>query len=87
MIWYEKAAKQKYPPAQHSLGKMYASGRGVKEDASKAVELHKLAITAGYAPALYSLGSMLKLGTGVNRDTAEGSRLQVRGYTFLLRAA
>jgi len=87
VIWYEKAAKQKYPPAQHSLGNMYASGRGVKEDASKAVELYKLAITAGYAPALYSLGSMHKLGTGVNRDTAEGSRLQVRGYTFLLRAA
>lgn len=35
--WYQKVAEQEYIPAQSALSKMYASGKGVKQDYEKAV--------------------------------------------------
>ncbi len=38
--WYEKSAKQGYPPAQMCLALCYEKGKGVKKDKNKATYWH-----------------------------------------------
>ncbi len=74
--WYQKAAKQGYIPAQSALGKMYASGRGVKQDYEKAsywfqkrYHLTRQAAEQGDSDAQFRLGLMYKVGgIGLKRN-------------------
>ncbi len=68
MRWYRKAADQGYAGAQHKLGVMYATGRGVAQDYLEAVEWYRLAANQGYALSLKSLGIIYAQGEGVGRD-------------------
>jgi len=45
--WYEKAAARNFPPAQRTLGEMYARGEGGKKDKKKAIEMWVAADKAG----------------------------------------
>ena len=51
--------------AQHSLGKMYATGEEVAQNHKKAFEWYQKAADQGYAPAQHSLGNMYENGKGV----------------------
>jgi TPR repeat protein len=49
--WFQKAAAQRAPLAQFSLGVMYADGRGADKDLVKAHMWLNLAATAGQSKA------------------------------------
>ncbi|MDR2080557.1 MAG: sel1 repeat family protein, partial [Campylobacteraceae bacterium] len=51
-----------------SLGFMYKSGKGVKQDYFKAVELYKKGCDGGNAWSCGSLGLMYKKGEGIKQD-------------------
>ena len=57
--------------AQHNLGVMYASGRGVTKDEVEAVKWYRKAADQGYAKAQYNLGLMYDNGRGVAKDEVE----------------
>ncbi len=54
--------------AQYDLAGKYESGRGVKKDFTKALELYHSAATAGYAPAQSTLGYLYLYGEGIAQD-------------------
>lgn len=66
--WYEKAAEQGHAPARFALALLYDTGRGVRPDYEKAVELYTLAAEAGHAPAQHNLALMYAAGRGVEPD-------------------
>lgn len=53
---------------QFELAVKYESGRGVKKDFSKALELYRSAAASGYTPAQSTLGYMYLYGEGVPQD-------------------
>src|SRR5579859_7939983 len=53
LIWYRKAAAQKYAPAQNQLGTMYENNTGLPQNDKQAVTYYRLAANQGYAPAQY----------------------------------
>jgi len=68
LIWYRKAAAQRYAPAQNQLGSMYEYNAGLPQDDKRAVSYYRLAANQGYALAQYSLAAMYEDGRGVKRD-------------------
>ena len=66
----EKAATQGDDTAQYSLGVLYATGDGVRQDASTAAKWFQKAAEQGHASAQASLGSLYASGDGVARNTA-----------------
>ena len=60
--------------AQFTLGRMYAIGEGVPQDAAEAVRWFRLAAEQSYAPAQYILGFIHDTGEGVPEDAAEAVR-------------
>lgn len=68
----EKAADEKYAPAQLYLAKLYHEGTLVQKDLSKAVKFYTDAAYNGNPEAQYALGWMYFYGEGVaqNDDTA-----------------
>ena len=73
MKWYRKAAEQGDADAQDSLGIMYQSGRGVKQDDVEAVNWFRRAAEQGEANAQALLGFSYLLGKGiqVNKSLAK----------------
>ena len=57
--------------SQYSLGRRYADGDGVPQDAAEAVTWYRLAAAQGLATAQLSLGLMYATGQGVPQDDAE----------------
>ena len=49
--WYEKAAEQGLPEAQHALAGCYREGEGVAKDPAKAKALYEKAAKQGYGPS------------------------------------
>ena len=45
--------------AMVSLGRLFSTGRGVKLDKKKAMQLYKMSADRGFAPAQYNLGCLL----------------------------
>ena len=72
---YRLATDRDYVQAQHSLGTMYASGRGVEKNDREAVRLYRLAAGQGLPAAQANLGWMYATGRGVAKDDAEAVRL------------
>ncbi len=68
MNWFRLAADQGLADAQASLGFMYSEGRGVAQDAAKAVKWTRLAADQGEAFAQANLGRAYADGTGVPQD-------------------
>jgi hypothetical protein len=66
--WYQKAADQNYAPAVNNLARLYADGRGVKQDVPKAIELWSKAAEAGNITARFNLGLQYAAGIGVKKD-------------------
>ena len=65
MKWFSKAAEQGDAKAQTSLGLMYQSGRGVKQDDFEGVKWLSKAADQGNASAQFVLGMSYLLGKGV----------------------
>ena len=67
--WWEKAAKQGFPPAQTGMGLLYTYGKnGVPRDDKKALEWFKKAAAQNEAFAQYNIAIAYGLGKGVPRD-------------------
>lgn len=75
-------ARQEYPPAMYSLGKMHRSGQYVAKDPEAALALITQAADKKYAPAMHELGLVYTEGNGVPRDVGKGLRL-LRGASML----
>jgi uncharacterized protein len=78
--WYRKAADQNYAPAINNLARLYADGRGVKQDVPKAIELWSKAADAGNVTARFNLGLQYAAGVGVKKDMKKAAE-------YLLQAA
>lgn len=78
--WYQKAAAQNYAPALNNLARLYADGRGVKQDVPKAIELWSKAAEAGNTTARFNLGLQYAAGVGVKKDMKKAAE-------YLLQAA
>jgi len=78
--WYQKAAAQNYAPALNNLARLYADGRGVKQDVPKAIELWSRAAEAGNVTARFNLGLQYAAGSGVQKDMKKAA-------AYLLQAA
>ena len=61
-------AKKGFAQAQYNLGIMYANGKGVEKNYSKAIEWWILAAGQGNDKAQYSLGLMYEKGKGVKEN-------------------
>ncbi len=68
-------AEQGNAAAQHTLGVMYSSGKGVPENYAEAVKWYRKAAAQGYAQAQNNLGLMYRYGRGVRRNRAEAVEL------------
>ncbi len=81
---WQPAADKGDPYAQHMLGFLYASGRGVPLDSTRTVQLWEQAADQGFAPAQYTLGSLFREGLGVKQNLAKAahwiSRAADAGY-------
>ena len=64
---FSKLAEAGNPNAQFSLAVLYLSGRGVKRDVARAVDLHRKAARQGLASAEHGLGVFYYQGMGVER--------------------
>lgn len=53
---FEDSAKRGFAPAQVSLGRLYARGRGVKESIDESLRWYTKAANQGYVPAQFELG-------------------------------
>jgi localization factor PodJL len=63
-----QAAAAGDPAAEFEVAVRFMDGRGLPQDASKAVEWYRKAAAQGLAPAQYRLGSLYEKGEGVERD-------------------
>ena len=71
LVILRPAAKAGDRVAQHNLGVMYITGRGVPQDFSAAESFFRMAAGNRYAPAFHSLGLMFGRGEGVRVDLIE----------------
>lgn len=62
------------PEAQHFLGRMYVTGRGIPQNYSEAVRWYGLAAEQGHAEAQVELGLMYDNGEGVPQNYAEAMK-------------
>ncbi|WP_083900616.1 SEL1-like repeat protein [Thiolinea disciformis] len=74
-FWYEQAAKQNYPKAQHNLALLYEDGRGVAQDYKKAVYWYQKAAKAGFSEAQNNLAVLYIMGNGVTKDRNMAEKL------------
>jgi len=72
--WYRRAAAQGHRDARTNLGRLYATGRGVPEDAERAAELWRRAARQGHAVAQYNLALAYHQGRGVDGDARRAAR-------------
>jgi TPR repeat protein len=76
--YYRRAADLGVAPAGNALGNLYASGRGVRQDAAKAFQWYRWAADKGDANAQVSLGYMYANGQATARDDAKAFELYKR---------
>jgi len=69
--WWSLAAEQGMVAAQYSIGCLYAEGRGVPRDPSRAAIYFRRPAEQGHAPAQYNLGNLYLQGEGVPYDASE----------------
>jgi TPR repeat protein len=69
-----EAAQQGQVAAQHNLGVLYETGRGVAQDYAEAARWYRKAADQGNSASQYNLGVMYANGTGVAKDEVEAVR-------------
>lgn len=52
LVWFRKAALQKYPIAQNAIGEYYEKGLGLEPDEEQALFWYRKAADQGYEPAI-----------------------------------
>lgn len=67
-IRVEEAALGGNPEAQYHLAQMNFTGKGVKQDTQRAMQLLKSSADQGFAPAQYTMGFRYENGDGVPRS-------------------
>lgn len=70
--WFECAAKQGMPQAQHALGVMYADGVGVPQDLARARDYLSAAAQQGMASAAFELTTLPTSADGQGLDAQQG---------------
>jgi TPR repeat protein len=81
--WYQRAALQDDINAQHNLGNMYESGRGVAQELCRGGLVVRKAAEKGHPMAQANLGVMYELGHGVTQDLVQahaGSHCRARAF-------
>lgn len=68
VAWYSKAAQQRLPLAQNSLGYMYDNGFGVSQNFQEAFKWYSLAANQDLAKAQCNLGLQYMKGKGVLKN-------------------
>ena len=77
--WYQRAADQGLARAQHGLGVLYATGRGVERaDYTEAARWFELAARQDFAKAQYNLALLALAGRGTVRDPDRARKLLER---------
>ena len=71
--WLPEAEKGD-PYAQHMMGFLYASDRGVELKPEQTVLWWRKAAQQGFAPAQYTLGSLYRQGLGVPHDPQKAAK-------------
>lgn len=71
---FRRAAELGYPPAQFTLGTMYAAGRGVSQDDEKALQWYRRSAENGEPRGQFMLGSRFLTGRGLPQNDAEAFR-------------
>ena len=71
LIEFGELAEQGNAIAQHNLGVMYGSGKGIAQDHTEEVKWYMLAAEQGHTIAQYNLGVKYFRGQGVVQDYAE----------------
>ncbi|SRR5579871_356070 len=66
--WYRLAAEKGLAEAQYSLGRLYATGKGVPHDEEQATNWVRVAASQGYPPAEARLGTRYATGNGTTQD-------------------
>lgn len=76
--WFERAARQGLPEAQHHLANMYAFGLASlppdEDPARVAAQWYFEAARQGHAESQYALGILFLTGSGVVQDKAEADK-------------
>ncbi|MFN2367941.1 MAG: hypothetical protein ABR605_03175 [Desulfurivibrionaceae bacterium] len=73
--WFTEAARLGHSDAQYNLGKIHATGTGVKRSGEEAAFWWSKAAAQGQVDALYQLGISYLEGKGVKQDDREAARL------------
>jgi TPR repeat protein len=66
--WYRRAAEQGLAEAQYSLGRLYATGKGVPHDEEQATMWVRAAASQGFPAAEARLGARYAAGNGTTQD-------------------
>ena len=64
-------AQQGHAESQYNLGVMYKTGKGVKQNSTKAKDWFEKAAQQGHAEAQYSLGAMYITGEAVEKNSIQ----------------
>ena len=68
VTWYRAAAEQGHVEALYALGRLFASGEGVRRDYDEAVRFYRAAAEKGHAEAVFYLGLMHHAGLGGEKN-------------------
>lgn len=78
VVWYDRAARKGYLPAQYQLGNMYAYGHATVpasyDPMHLAAQWYFEAARKGHADAQYALGVLFLTGSGVVQSNAEARK-------------
>eukprot|EP00729_Bicosta_minor_P032464 gene32464-biopygen20866 len=73
-VVHDRSAGRHTPAAQYSLGVMYDTGEGVKQDHVEAAKWYRKSAEAGNAHAQNNFGNMHDTGKGVEQDHVEAAK-------------
>lgn len=77
VVLYRKSAERGEPAGLVGLGRAYADGAGVPQDAARALELYRQAEQKNYRPAFDALARAYRTGTlGLPRDAQQAQAYQ-----------
>ncbi len=75
VIWYKAAAAQHHADALYMMGRLTASGEGVRKDYEAAVRYYEEAAGLGHAESVFYLGLMYQAGLGVAENVGRAVEL------------
>ena len=85
--YFQKACDAGYAPSCNGLGTLYAQGRGVAKDLSRAAQLYKSSCAAGASTGCEHLAEAFHRGIGIAQDAAAAERARARARCILKSAS